>query len=101
MKVSLNWLKDYIPIKGSAEALAYDLTMAGLEVKKITPFESDVVMEAEITTNRPDWLSHLGVAREIFAVRGGRFSTPPFKCKNKPKTTRTFKVSTKDSKLKP
>jgi hypothetical protein len=33
MKVSLSWLKDYIPIKMDAEALAEALTMAGLEVE--------------------------------------------------------------------
>jgi predicted RNA-binding protein with EMAP domain len=33
MKVSLSWLKDYIPIKTDAEDLAAALTMAGLEVE--------------------------------------------------------------------
>ncbi|MBU4345028.1 MAG: phenylalanine--tRNA ligase subunit beta, partial [Proteobacteria bacterium] len=36
MKVSLSWLKDYIPIKMDAEALAEELTMAGLEVEAVS-----------------------------------------------------------------
>ncbi len=35
MRVSLNWLKDYIPLTLPAETLAERLTMAGLEVGKI------------------------------------------------------------------
>ena len=31
---------------------------------------SDTVVDWEITPNRPDWLSHIGIAREIAAVSG-------------------------------
>lgn len=31
---------------------------------------SDTVIDWEITPNRPDWLSHIGIAREIAAVAG-------------------------------
>ena len=60
MKLSLDWLKEFVPISGSAEKLAHDLTMAGLEVKSIEKpsgsASQDQVMEIEITSNRPDWL---------------------------------------------
>ena len=36
----------------------------------------DTVLDIEVTPNRPDWLSHLGVAREIAAIYGGKVSLP-------------------------
>ena len=36
----------------------------------------DTVLEIEVTPNRPDWLSHLGVAREIAAINGTKISLP-------------------------
>ena len=39
-------------------------------------FPTDVLFELEITPNRPDWLSHLGVAREITVFTGLPLSTP-------------------------
>jgi phenylalanyl-tRNA synthetase beta chain len=40
MKISLNWLKDYIEIKESPEEIAHMLTMTGLEVEGIETVES-------------------------------------------------------------
>jgi len=37
----------------------------------------DTVLEIEVTPNRPDWLSHIGVAREVAAIYGNKVSTPP------------------------
>lgn len=68
MKLSVHWLKDFVPISPPFERIAERLTMAGLEVKKVEGDGKDTVFEIEITSNRPDWLSHLGVAREISAV---------------------------------
>lgn len=81
MKISLDWLRDYVSIRESPEDLAERLTDAGLEVKGVAsvPGSKDRVLEIEITSNRPDWLSHVGVAREISAVTGARLSMPPFR----------------------
>lgn len=70
MKISVNHLKDFVKLSPPIERIAERLTMAGLEVKKVEPAVGgkDIVFEIEITSNRPDWLSHLGVAREIAAV---------------------------------
>jgi phenylalanyl-tRNA synthetase beta chain len=70
MKFTYNWLKDFVDIKIKPEALADKLTMAGLEVKGIEARAGDFVFEAEITSNRPDWLSVIGVAREVAALTG-------------------------------
>ncbi|MEW5759097.1 MAG: phenylalanine--tRNA ligase subunit beta [Candidatus Omnitrophota bacterium] len=73
MKVSFNWLKDFVEIKKSPEELAHLLTMAGLEVKGIEKKLGDAVFEIEITSNRPDWLSIIGVAREVGAITNKKF----------------------------
>lgn len=68
MKISLNWLKDYVTPGISVEKLAHRLTMAGLEVEKISSVGDDTIFELEITPNRPDCLNMLGMARETAAI---------------------------------
>ncbi|MBI3316984.1 MAG: phenylalanine--tRNA ligase subunit beta [Candidatus Omnitrophica bacterium] len=81
MKVSLDWLHDYVSFRGDGAAMAEKLTLAGLEVKKIEERADlqDKVFETEITSNRPDWLSHIGVAREIAAVCHQKLKLPQIK----------------------
>lgn len=55
-------------IKISPKALADKLTMAGLEVTSLEERDGDFVFEIEITSNRPDCLSVMGIAREIAAI---------------------------------
>jgi len=78
MKLSLNWLKEYIPVAQSPKKIGEALTMAGLEIGSVENVVevSDVVLEGEITSNRPDWLSHLGVARELSALSGKKIKVP-------------------------
>ena len=68
MKVNLDWLRDYVDIKEDTQTLADALTMAGLEVEGIQEVGGETVLEVGVTPNRPDWLCHLGVAREIAAI---------------------------------
>ncbi|MFQ5653719.1 MAG: phenylalanine--tRNA ligase subunit beta [Planctomycetota bacterium] len=65
MRVSIDWLRDYVEISLSPEELADRLTRAGLETESIERIGDDVVLELETTSNRPDHLGHLGVAREV------------------------------------
>ncbi len=70
MRLSLDWLSDYIDV-GAPDALAESLTMSGIEVEaaETTP-DGDTVFEVEVTPNRPDCLSHWGVARDLAALTG-------------------------------
>lgn len=68
MKLSLNWLSQYISHELSADELSYRLTMAGLEVEAVEKIGQDTVFEIEVTPNRPDCLSMLGLAREVSAI---------------------------------
>jgi len=68
MKISIDWLKDYIELPESPQKLQNDLTMAGLVVEGISSCDGDTVLEIEVTANRPDCLNHVGVARELAAL---------------------------------
>ncbi len=72
MKFTYNWLKDFVEINIPPSRLADKLTMAGIEVGSIQEKEGDFVFEIEITSNRPDWLSVIGIAREIAALTGNK-----------------------------
>ncbi len=70
MNISYNWLKDLIAIQRPAEELAEKLTRVGLAVEGIHPQGDDFIFDIDLTSNRPDCLSHLGVAREIGVITG-------------------------------
>src|SRR3970040_1845970 len=73
MKLLLSWLEDYVDLTIPSDELCHRLTMAGLE----SQLSGDgAVLEAEVTPNRPDWLSVLGIAWEIAALSGGRVRPP-------------------------
>jgi len=95
MKVSLNWLNDYIATGISPEKLAHKLTMAGLEVEKVSSVGGDSVLELEITPNRPDCLSVLGIARETAAILGKAKKFPKTKKRSWPKQKSFIKISDK------
>ncbi len=72
MKVSFEWLKEFVDINASPQEVAHRLTMAGLEIEGMEAVGNDFVLEVNVTPNRPDCLSILGIAREVAAV----FSLP-------------------------
>ncbi len=69
MILSYKWLKELTGTTLTPEKLAEQLTKAGLNVEEVQPVvDGDFALDADITTNRPDWLCHLGVAHEIAAI---------------------------------
>src|SRR5688572_19658315 len=65
MLVSWNWLNEYLPLKISVEQVVERLMMAGLNHEGTTKADADWVIDLEVTSNRPDCLGHIGIAREI------------------------------------
>lgn len=65
MIVSWNWLKEYVKLDMPVQALADRLMMAGLNLEDVADVDGDFGIDLEVTSNRPDCLSHLGVAREV------------------------------------
>jgi phenylalanyl-tRNA synthetase beta chain len=77
MNISYNWLKEFIDFKWTVKELADKLTFAGIEVEATEDLgNGDWRLELEITPNRPDCLSFLGLAREIRALNGGKINVP-------------------------
>src|SRR3954466_73949 len=68
MKISPNWLRDFVSIKADDRQLANDLTHAGIAVESIEGEGANTVYEMDITTNRVDAMNHYGVAREAAAI---------------------------------
>src|SRR5690349_12587890 len=70
MKISYNWLSELAPLTLKPKELAEKLTMAGLAVEGVEPVGDDHILDFDLTSNRPDALSHLGIAREAALVCG-------------------------------
>ena len=68
MRTSLEWLSQYLPGPLEAQSAADALTNGGLPVELIERVGNDTVIDVEVTSNRSDCLSHLGVARELSAL---------------------------------
>ena len=83
MKATYNWLRDYLDSNLSSPDLAEQLTMAGLEVTSLEKTSRDWVMDFEVTTNRPDWLNMIGIAREIGAIIDKPITFPSVSLKKK------------------
>jgi phenylalanyl-tRNA synthetase beta chain len=76
MDISYNWLRELTQVETGPRELAERLTMAGLAVDAVHEAGDDFVLEFDLTSNRPDCLSHLGIAREVAALVGGRVTLP-------------------------
>lgn len=72
MNISYNWLRELTGVMLEPKELAERLTMIGLAVEVVHEVGDDHVLEIDLTSNRPDCLSHLGVAREVAVATGGR-----------------------------
>ena len=84
MQFSKNWLKEFIDINASTDQLCDQLTMLGLEVDNYKDFNSkltgkDSIIKLDLTPNRGDCFSILGVARESSAANGVKLSYPKIK----------------------
>lgn len=68
MKVLYNWLKEFVDFSATAAELRARLSMAGVSIDSVEETAAGPALDAEITINRPDLLSHLGIAREVAAL---------------------------------
>src|SRR5215831_15327646 len=68
MKLSPNWLREFVDLQVNYHQLADEITLAGVAVEGISGEGENTVFEMEITTNRPDAMNHYGVAREASAL---------------------------------
>jgi phenylalanyl-tRNA synthetase beta chain len=75
VKIVLPWLRDFVAVPDDAERVAHEIALRGFEVAAIEPGAQPVI-DFEITANRPDAMSHLGMAREASAIWGLPLTLP-------------------------
>jgi phenylalanyl-tRNA synthetase beta chain len=68
MLVSWKWLQQYVDLPLGHAEVAQRLSLSGLNHESTDVQRDDVVIDLEVTSNRGDCLSHIGVAREIAAL---------------------------------
>jgi phenylalanyl-tRNA synthetase beta chain len=76
MIISTNWLADYVQLQAPIEALVERLLMSGLNHESTATVGGDTAVEIEVTSNRPDCLGHIGVAREAAVLFGRPLHIP-------------------------
>ena len=77
MKVPLSWVREFVDVKASAEDIGTLMGVRGLALEGLDPQGNDVVMDFDVTANRPDLLSVIGIAREIAAAYKVPLNNPP------------------------
>jgi phenylalanyl-tRNA synthetase beta chain len=67
VRIVYPWLCDLVRAPGTVESIAHEISLRGFEVASIETGASPVI-DFEITANRPDCMSHVGMAREASAI---------------------------------
>jgi phenylalanyl-tRNA synthetase beta chain len=82
MIVSWNWLKEYVQLSMSLDELTDRLTLTGLNLEGVERLGDDTAIDLEVTSNRPDCLGHIGVAREVAVLWDTSLKTPALSAKS-------------------
>src|SRR4051812_15607680 len=66
MRLVISWLREFVDVTASADEIAETIGLRGFEVASVEQLpDADAVIDSEITANRPDCLSVVGLAREV------------------------------------
>src|SRR5678815_4841518 len=76
MFISYEWLKEITDTRLSPAELRERLTMVGLAIDAVEEHNGDAVLDVEVPSNRPDCLSHIGIAREVSVIEKGEMRLP-------------------------
>ncbi|HVQ65606.1 MAG TPA: phenylalanine--tRNA ligase subunit beta [Terriglobia bacterium] len=100
MKISYQWLQEFVDVTVDAQTLGRRITDVGLALESCEDANGDTVLELDVTTNRPDCLSHLGVSREVSAIYGVALRKPQFKVQEaSQRASEAFSISIDDGQL--
>ena len=75
MLISYNWLRELTGTKLNPQDVGDRLTNVGLAVDVVEARGDDYVLDVEVASNRPDCLSHVGVARELAVIEKSQVSS--------------------------
>ena len=76
MKILLSWLHEFVDVPGTAQDIAATMSVRGFAVEGIDTLGDDAVIDFEITANRPDCMSVIGIAREVATAYGLQVRRP-------------------------
>jgi phenylalanyl-tRNA synthetase beta chain len=76
MFISYEWLKDFVELELSPAQLRERLTMVSLAIDAVETHAADSVLDVEVPSNRPDCLSHIGIAREVSVIESKPLRSP-------------------------
>jgi len=76
MFISYNWLRELTDTRLTPLELRERLTMVGLAIDAVEQGDGDSVLDVEVPSNRPDCLSHIGIAREVSVIESGAVRMP-------------------------
>jgi phenylalanyl-tRNA synthetase beta chain len=68
IKILDSWLREYLKTSATPKKIAEKLSITSVSVEKIEKYKDDFVYDIEITTNRPDLMSVVGIAQEAATV---------------------------------
>ena len=86
----MGWLKDYVDINCSAAELGDILSDRGFPIEGIEEVAGDTVLDLEVTSNRGDCLSFVGVAREVASAFNKELKLPKFNLEESDKPVSDF-----------
>jgi len=79
MLISYNWLRELTGTKLTPLELRERLTMVGLAIDSVDESDGDSLLDVEVPSNRPDCLSHIGIAREVAVIDKSKVQSPKSK----------------------
>src|ERR1700737_2658863 len=68
MKGVYNWVKEFVDVTAAPQELASRLALSGTNIGGVENGAHGAVIEAEVSSNRPDCLGHYGIARKVAAI---------------------------------
>ncbi len=93
IKILDSWLREYIDTKATVSELRRALSLCSVSIERVEKTSNDFVYDIEVTTNRPDLMSVIGIAREASVVLP-QFGVPAkFKQPKLPKVTPVGKTA--------
>lgn len=96
IKILDSWLREYLTTDAKPKEIAKNLSLTSVSIERTEKWHDDLLYDIEVTTNRPDLMSVVGLAREASAVLPQFGSKATF---NAPKLSAITQNSTQKVKL--
>lgn len=69
IKILDSWLREYVKTKATPQKISELLSLSSVSVERLESFgDNDFTLDIEVTTNRPDLMSVIGIARETAVI---------------------------------